>query len=116
MDYFRFHRSLRILPGLRLNLGKRSMSICVGVKAAHTNFGSTGKRTTVGIIGTGISYMTAHHTAAGPQGSAHSPAARSIAAGARVAWLAVVCLHRGGGRGGDNSYAEIRTVAHGPPS
>jgi hypothetical protein len=55
---FRFRRSLRIAPGLRVNLAKRSMSISVGRPGATLNIGPRGERTTVGIPGTGLSYTS----------------------------------------------------------
>jgi hypothetical protein len=57
MGFFRFRRSIRILPGVRLNLGKRSASVSLGVRGAHVTLGGPqGTRTTVGIPGTGLSY------------------------------------------------------------
>jgi len=53
---FRFRRSIRILPGLRLNFGKRGVSTSIGVRGAHVTFGKTGTRTTVGLPGSGLSY------------------------------------------------------------
>lgn len=53
---FRFHRSIRILPGVRLNFGKRGVSTSVGVRGAHVTFGKAGTRTTVGLPGSGLSY------------------------------------------------------------
>ena len=53
---FRFHRSIRILPGLRLNFGKRGISASIGVRGAHVTYGPSGTRTTVGLPGTGLSY------------------------------------------------------------
>jgi hypothetical protein len=54
---FRFRRSIRILPGIRLNLGKRSTSVSLGVRGAHVTIrrGHT-PRSTVGVPGTGLSY------------------------------------------------------------
>ena len=58
MGYLRFRRSIRIAPGIRLNLGKRGISASVGVRGAHETFHISGRRTTsVGIPGTGISYI-----------------------------------------------------------
>jgi hypothetical protein len=62
---FRFRRSIRILPGIRLNFGKRSVSTSIGVRGAHVTFGRTGTRSTVSLPGTGLSYSTVnkpHHT------------------------------------------------------
>ena len=55
---FRFRRSVRLLPGVRLNFGKRGVSALVGVRGAHVTVGKTGVRTTVGIPGTGLSYTS----------------------------------------------------------
>jgi hypothetical protein len=53
---FRFRRSIKILPGIRLNLGKRGISASIGVRGAHVTYGPTGTRTTVGLPGSGLSY------------------------------------------------------------
>jgi hypothetical protein len=53
---FRFHRSLKLLPGVRLNFGKRGVSTSIGVRGVHVTFGKSGTRTTVGLPGTGFSY------------------------------------------------------------
>lgn len=57
MGYLRFRRSVKILPGVRINLNKKSTSVTFGGKGAKYTVSSTGRRTsTVGIPGTGISY------------------------------------------------------------
>jgi hypothetical protein len=53
---FRFRRSIKILPGIRLNFGKRGISTSIGVRGAHVTIGKTGTRTTVGLPGSGLSY------------------------------------------------------------
>jgi hypothetical protein len=53
---FRFRRSIRILPGLRLNIGKRGVSVSAGVRGAHVTVGHGQVRETVGLPGTGLSY------------------------------------------------------------
>jgi hypothetical protein len=53
---FRFRRSIKILPGIRLNFGKRGVSTSIGVRGAHVTIGKTGTRTTVGLPGSGLSY------------------------------------------------------------
>ena len=54
---FRFRRSIKILPGIRINIGKRSISTSIGERGAQVTLrpGRTA-RTTVGLPGTGISY------------------------------------------------------------
>ena len=58
MGYFRFHRSKQILPGVRLNLAKTGPSVSLGVRGARVNLSPQGVRTTVGIPGSGLSYIT----------------------------------------------------------
>jgi len=53
---FRFHRSVRLFPGLRLNLSRSGVSASVGRRGAWITLGQRGVRATVGIPGTGISY------------------------------------------------------------
>jgi hypothetical protein len=53
---FRFRRSIRIAPGLRVNVGKRGVSLSAGVRGASVTVGSRGTYTNVGIPGTGLSY------------------------------------------------------------
>jgi hypothetical protein len=55
---FRFHRTVRLLPGLRLNLSKSGVSASIGTRGAWFTFGRKGTRTTVGLPGTGISYTS----------------------------------------------------------
>jgi hypothetical protein len=52
----RLHRSIKLLPGLRLNFGNRGISNSIGVRGAHVTFGRTGTRTAVGLPGRGMSY------------------------------------------------------------
>lgn len=55
---FRFRRSIGIIPGVRLNFGRRGASVSLGVRGAHVTVGPRGVRKTVGIPGTGMSYTT----------------------------------------------------------
>ena len=52
---FRFRRSIRLAPGLRLNLSKRGSSLSVGRPGATANFGRGRTQTSLGLPGTGIS-------------------------------------------------------------
>ncbi len=55
----RFRKSIKIAPGVKLNLNKNSSSITVGTKGNHYTVNSKGKTTsTVSIPGTGLSYST----------------------------------------------------------
>lgn len=54
---WRFHKSIRILPGVKINLNRKSTSLTIGGHGIHKTFSSTGRRTTsIGIPGTGLYY------------------------------------------------------------
>ena len=55
----RFRRSIKIAPGVRLNLNKKSASVTFGPKGLKHTISTTGKsHTTIGVPGTGLSYTT----------------------------------------------------------
>jgi Protein of unknown function (DUF4236) len=58
MAYLRYHRALKMLPGLRLNLAKTGPSLSLGTNGARLNVGTQGIRTTVGAPGSGLSLIT----------------------------------------------------------
>lgn len=54
----RFKKSIKIAPGVKLNLNKNSTSVTFGARGAHYTVNSKGKKTaSIGIPGTGISYV-----------------------------------------------------------
>mgnify|MGYP002623589831 CR=1 FL=1 len=55
---FRFRKSIKIIPGVRLNLSKSGSSVSVGGKGLTYNVSKKGTRTTVGIPGSGLSHST----------------------------------------------------------
>lgn len=77
---FRFRRSVRVLPGIRLNLSKSGASVSLGGRGFHYTIGSKGTRTTVGLPGTGLSWTeyrphTGRSSARSPQRNSYiSPA------------------------------------------
>jgi len=75
---FRVRRSIKLAPGLRLNLSKSGLGLSAGVRGARVSVNSHGRVTnTVGIPGSGLSYSTSHRIGTGssshPQ-SAPAPA------------------------------------------
>lgn len=88
----RFRRSIRILPGIRLNIGNRGVSTSIGVRGAHVTLGHGQVRETVGLPGTGLSYTEVHRTHQDAPGEAQQPA---VAEGQGVAGLAVDCAASG---------------------
>ena len=52
---WRYRKSFKILPGVRVNLNKKSRSITIGGKFARTTFSNTGRVTnSVSVPGTGL--------------------------------------------------------------
>ena len=56
---FKFRKSIKVAPGVKLNLGKKSAGISFGGKKGGISFNSkSGARLRTSIPGTGISYST----------------------------------------------------------
>lgn len=54
---FRFKKSIKILPGIKLNISKNGVnSVTIGKSGASLNLSKKGKQATVGLPGTGLSY------------------------------------------------------------
>ena len=53
---FRFRKSVRLFPGVRLNLSRSGMSVSVGGPGATVNLSRRGTAVTLGFPGTGLSY------------------------------------------------------------
>lgn len=53
---FRFRKSMKIMPGVQLNFGKRGVSATVGRPGASVTVGKRGTYANVGLPGTGLSY------------------------------------------------------------
>ncbi|MFT8362961.1 MAG: DUF4236 domain-containing protein [Sporolactobacillus sp.] len=59
---FRFRKSIKIAPGIKFNINKKSVGMTFGTKSAHYTVNSKGTRTkSVGIPGTGLSYTEVEH-------------------------------------------------------
>lgn len=55
----RFRKSIKLSPGTKLNINKKSTSITFGTRGAHHTINSSGiKTTSVGLPGSGLSYTT----------------------------------------------------------
>lgn len=54
----RFRKSKKIAPGVKVNIGKKGASVTLGAKGVHHTISTTGRKTTsIGVPGTGISYV-----------------------------------------------------------
>ena len=58
MGYFRFRKTISILPGVRVNLSKTGVSGSVGGHGATLNVGHGKENITLGVPATGLSYRT----------------------------------------------------------
>ena len=87
---FRFRRSLKILPGVRLNFSNSGVSTTLGPRGATVSLGKRGPRGNVGIPGTGISYsaaLGAGKRQRGPQAPGTPPTTSALSG---CAWIAVI--------------------------
>lgn len=96
---FRFRRSLKIAPGLRLNFSKSGISTSIGGPGATYNVGSRGTRTTVGLPGTGLFWTStsgrgSRATGEDPTYGGSSPSSSVGAAGCgwAVALIALIAM------------------------
>lgn len=72
---FRFRKSFKIAPGIRLNLNKKSVGLRIGGKGAGISLNSKGRVTkTVGIPGTGLYYTDSTQIGGKKKGKKTSPA------------------------------------------
>ncbi len=68
---FRFRKSFKVFPGIRINVSKSGVSTSVSVPGATVNLGRGRVTTTAGLPGTGLSYRTSRKLgAAAPAGEA----------------------------------------------
>lgn len=106
----RFRKSVKIAPGVRLNIGKKSVGISAGVKGARVSVNSSGRVTkSVGIPGTGLSYVTtskiggsgqsdneqthgAPRSAPDPQPSAPQPSPQKNYTGIKILSIVLITL------------------------
>jgi len=54
---WRFQRRRKILPGVTLNVGKRSAGVSVGPRGAKVSAGTRGVGATLSLLGTGLAYV-----------------------------------------------------------
>jgi hypothetical protein len=94
---FRFRRSVKLFPGLRLNFGKRGISASIGVRGVHVTYRPTGTRTTVGLPGSGLSYThleKPHRNVHVPTSAEPptDPAASPGSAWRRFPWMGLIAI------------------------
>ena len=82
----RFRRSIKLLPGIRLNVSKSGLGISAGVRGAHVGIDAKGhKYSNVGIPGTGL-YTRQDH------GKVEAPETSSVATVVLLVVIAIVLM------------------------
>jgi Protein of unknown function (DUF4236) len=97
----RFRRSIRVLPGVRLNLGLHGAGLSVGPRGLHVGVNRRGMYTSAGIPGTGLYAIHHIHTGAGEHrvrgGSGCAPALIVVLVAAVILlsmWIVVLLIER----------------------
>lgn len=83
----RFRRTVKLLPGVRLNISRSGITTSIGPRGARVTLGGTRTRVTTGLPGTGLSYTTLL-----PQDSQASSSRSRISSPSGTAWLALLCV------------------------
>ena len=55
---FRMRKSIKIAPGIKVNVGRKSASVSLGPKGMKRTYSTTGRKTTSVSLGHGISYSS----------------------------------------------------------
>lgn len=69
---FGFRKSIKILPGVRVNVGRSGVSTTIGGRGASVNIGKRGTYLNTGVPGTGLSYRARMDGGSGRAGSSGS--------------------------------------------
>lgn len=86
----RFRKSIKIGNGAKLNINKKSVGLSVGGKGARYSVNSSGRRTkSVGIPGTGLSYVS---TSGGRKPSSRSSHGRKASSTSKGGCLLVIII------------------------
>lgn len=94
----RFRKSLKLAPGVKINVSKSGISSTVGTKGATVNVGKDGAYANLGIPGSGISSRQkiagsqSHAEASSMYGNLVALKGSKIAVPFKVLWNILVCL------------------------
>ena len=88
----RFRKSIKLGGGAKLNIGKKSVGMSVGGKGARYSVNSSGRRTkSVGIPGTGLSYVSTSGGRKSSNRSSHGRKASSTSKGGCLLVIIIFC-------------------------
>jgi len=93
---FRFRRRIPIMPGIRVNVSKKGLSLSGGVRGASVTAGQHGLHGNVGAPGTGLSYRTRlNQSKAHQRREAHHQQAQALSKGVRELTIEFVMQDNG---------------------
>jgi len=70
---FRFRKSVKVAPGVRVNIGKKSASVTLGGRGARVTTGTAGTTASASVPGTGIGYSSRLSTGSAARRATASP-------------------------------------------
>ena len=105
----KFQKSIKVAPGVKLNLNTNSTSVTIGTKGAHYTVNSNGKKTTsASIPGTGLSYVSTtggskkqgtktnkkatSKTASTTKTNSSAGSSKKKGCGTYLLWILIICL------------------------
>lgn len=89
----RFRKSVKVAPGVRVNVGKKSASVSVGGKRGRYTVSSTGRTTSsASIPGTGLSYVSSSGPTKKKQTAAVGSGRSYPSRGAKIGGIAMLVL------------------------
>ena len=92
----RFRKSFKVLPGVRLTVGKRGLGASVGVRGASVHVGKGGVHASAGLPGTGLSYRTKIGGGGGDRQDPHRRAWSEGPLGTFFFWVGLLAVMGGG--------------------
>jgi hypothetical protein len=87
---FRFRKRLKLFPGLFVNLSKKGASLSLGGRGATINVNRQGVQETVGLPGSGVSYLTRRRKFSKAAAPPNAP--RQPVTAAHVVYLIAIAL------------------------
>lgn len=89
----RFRKSMKVAPGVRMNVSKKSVGVSIGGKGARYSVSSSGRTTTsASIPGTGLSYVSTSGSKKKQRSTSTGPIRASSSRGARVGGIVMLVV------------------------
>lgn len=108
---FRFRKSQRVAPGVRLNFSKSGLSSSFGPRGAKVTVGPKAVRSIVGIPGSGMSWSQSHRRNGSPRRGTGQPASKNTGCGCALLAFALLAVLGKCGSGGDEEPENLASSA-----